>query len=60
MNSRITDHGEQIDRKTSRLICDAGGERLQRILRTLSSRLSSRLQYLMGELRKRDSERSSN
>jgi hypothetical protein len=56
MNSRITDNSEQIDRKTSRSICDAIGERLQQNLRPESSRLSSQLQHLMDELRKRDSE----
>jgi hypothetical protein len=56
MNSRITDYSEQIDRKTSRSICDAVGEQLQRTLRPESSRLSSHLQHLMDELRRRDSE----
>ncbi|WP_425117193.1 hypothetical protein [Bradyrhizobium sp.] len=56
MNSRITDNGEQIDRKTTRSICDAVGERLQQSLRPEPSRLSSHLQHLMDELRKRDSE----
>ena len=56
MNSRITDNGEQIDRKTSRSICDAVGERLQQSLRPEPSRLSSHLQHLMDELRRRDSE----
>ena len=63
MNSRISDDGERIDHKTSRSICDAVGERLQQDLRPVSSRLSSHLQHLMDELRKRDSEdrlRSSN
>jgi hypothetical protein len=63
MNSRITDKGEQIDHRTSRSICDAIGERLQQSLRPDTSRLSSHLQHLMDELRKRDSEgrwRSSN
>jgi hypothetical protein len=62
MNSRITDTS-QIDGKTSRSICDAVGERLQQDLRPVSSGLSSHLQHLMDELRKRDSEdrlRSSN
>jgi hypothetical protein len=54
MNSRITDNSEQIDRKTSRSICDAIGERLQQNLRPDTSRLSSHLQHLMDELRKRD------
>jgi hypothetical protein len=56
MNSRISDAFEQIDRKTSRSICDAVGERLQQELRPESSRPSSHLQHLMDELRKRDSE----
>ena len=63
MNSQISDDGERIDRKTSRSICDAVGERLQQDLGPVSSRLSSHLQHLMDELRKRDSEdrlRSSN
>ena len=56
MNSRFSDNGEQIDRKTSRSICDAVGERLQQDLRPESSRLSSHLQHLLDELRKRDSD----
>jgi hypothetical protein len=56
MNSRITDTGEQIDRKTSRSICDAVGERLQQSLRPETTRLSSHLEHLMDELRRRDSE----
>ena len=56
MNSRITDDGEPIDRKTSRSICDAVGERLQQSLRPEPSRLSSHLEHLMDELRKRDKE----
>jgi hypothetical protein len=53
MNSRITDF-EQIDRKTCRSICDAVGERLQQSLRPEPSRLSSYLEHLMDELRRRD------
>ena len=56
MNSRSTDNGERIDRKTSRSICEAVGERLQQDLRPVSSRLSPHLQHLMDELRRRDSE----
>jgi hypothetical protein len=48
---------ETIDRKTSRSICDAVGERLQRDLRPDTSHLSSHLDYLMAELRKRDEDR---
>ena len=56
MNDRITDSDELIDRKTSRSICDAVGERLQQSLGPDTSRLSSYLQQLMDELRKRDAE----
>ncbi len=56
MNSRINDNSEQIDRKTCRSICDAVGEQLQQNLRPDSSRLSSHLQHLMDELRRRDNE----
>jgi hypothetical protein len=56
MNSRITDNSEGIDRKTSRSICDAVGERLQQSLRPEASRLPSHLQHLMDELRRRDSD----
>jgi hypothetical protein len=56
MNSRITDNSDPIDRKTSRSICDAVGERLQQNLRPDTLRLSSHLEHLMDELRKRDSQ----
>jgi hypothetical protein len=56
MNSRITDNSEQIDRKTSRSICEAVGERLQENLRPEFSGLSSHLQHLMDELCERDGE----
>jgi hypothetical protein len=56
MNSRITDDSEQIDRKTSRSICDAVGERLQHNLRPESLGPSSHLDHLMAELRNRDGE----
>jgi hypothetical protein len=56
MNRLINDNSEQIDRKTCRSICDAVGERLQQNLRPDSSRLSSHLQHLMDELRRRDNE----
>ena len=54
MDRRITDDIEPIDRKTCRSICDAVGERLQQSLRPESSRLSSHLEHLMNELRRRD------
>jgi hypothetical protein len=56
MMSRITDNSEQIDRKTLRSICEAVGERLQQSLRPESLRMSSHLEHLMDELRKRDGE----
>jgi hypothetical protein len=56
MNSRTPDNSEQIDRKTSLSICNAIGEQLQQSLRPDTSRLSSHLQHLMDELRRRDSE----
>ena len=59
MENRITDSSELIDRKTSRSICDAVGERLQQTLRPDSSHLSSYLQHLMDELRRRDAEDTS-
>ena len=53
---RPTNDSEQIDHRTSRSICDAIGARLQLSLRPDTSRLSSHLQHLMDELRRRDSE----
>jgi hypothetical protein len=58
MNSRITNQSEQIDRKTSRSICDAVGERLQQNLRLGPP--SSHLRHLMDELRLRDKENMPN
>ena len=55
---RITDSTEAFDYRTSRSICDAVGERLQQRLRPEVSHLSPRLQELMDELRRRDSETS--
>ena len=54
MIRRINDDSESIDHKTVRTICHAVGERLQQHLRPETSRLSSHLEYLMDELRKRD------
>jgi hypothetical protein len=56
MNSRISDSSEPIDRETSRSICDAVGERLQQNLPPESAHLSSHLQHLLDELRKRDND----
>jgi hypothetical protein len=49
-------NSQQIDRSTSRSICDAVGERLQQDLRPEASPLSPQLQHLMEELRRQDSE----
>jgi hypothetical protein len=54
MNHLIADIIEPIDGKTSRAICDAVGERLQRDLRLESLGPSPHLLRLMDELRKRD------
>jgi len=51
MNSRTT---EQVDRKTSRSICDAMGEGLQQNLRPVKSVLPSHLEHLMDELKRQD------
>ena len=56
MNSRISNHSEQLDRKTCRSICDAVGERLQQFMRP-ETELSPRLQQLINELRRRENER---
>jgi hypothetical protein len=56
MTSRITNSSELIDRKTSRSICQAVGERLQQNLRPERSRLSPRLQQLMDKLSAQDRE----
>jgi hypothetical protein len=58
MMSRINDDSEEIDRKTSRSICDAVGERLQESLHPEPSRLTSHLEHLMDELRRRDDDPS--
>jgi hypothetical protein len=54
MDNRARDPVEPIDRRTSRSICQAVGERLQQTLRPDSTRLSSYLQHLLDELRRRD------
>lgn len=53
MNGRPVDEREPIDRRTSRSICDAVGERLQQAL-SPQQRLSSYLEHLLNELKKRD------
>jgi hypothetical protein len=54
MDGGTDDASEPIDRKTSRSICKAVAERLQENLRLEPSHLSSRLERLMDELRRRD------
>jgi hypothetical protein len=54
MNASIADTSEPIDGKTSRSICDAVGERLQRDLPLDSLALSPHLQRLLDELQRRD------
>jgi hypothetical protein len=44
---------EQLDRRTSRAICDAVGERLQQSLKP-EPRLTPYLQHLLDELKARD------
>lgn len=53
MTSPFVDDSEQIDRRTSRSICDAVGERLQQSLRP-EPRLPTHLEELVKELRKLD------
>ena len=61
MNGRSNDCDVNIDRQTSRTICDAVGERLQQHLRADVLQPSSYLDHLVDELRRRDQEdRTSN
>ena len=53
MTGPFANDSDQIDRRTSRSIRDAVGERLQQSLRP-EPRLTSHLEQLMDELRKRD------
>ncbi|WP_441235709.1 hypothetical protein [Bradyrhizobium sp. 930_D9_N1_4] len=53
MAGLFADDSEQIDRRTSRSICDAVGERLQQSLRP-EPRLPTHLEQLLDELKKRD------
>jgi len=55
MNSPINRDFEQLDHRTCRSICDAVGERLQQSMHPEPS-LSSHLQHLLEELRRRDEE----
>lgn len=53
MAGLFADDSEQIDRRTSRSICDAVGERLQQSLRP-EPRLPTHLEQLLNELKKRE------
>ena len=55
MDPRINNDYEELDHRTCRSICDAVGERLQERMRPEAS-LSSLLQRLMDELRRRENE----
>ncbi|MGJ4889597.1 hypothetical protein ACQR1Y_15460 [Bradyrhizobium sp. HKCCYLRH3099] len=54
MSGRTADFSEALDRKTSRSICEAVGERLQRSLPPEGSELPASLAHLLNELRKQD------
>lgn len=54
MDNRINDDSEPIDHKTSRSIREAVAQRLEENFRLEPSRLSSRLSYLVEELRRRE------
>jgi len=53
MTGPFANDSEQIDRRTSRSICDAVGERLQQSLRP-ESPLPTHLEQLLDELKKRE------
>ena len=53
MDGRFADDREQIDRRTSRSICDAVGERLQQSLRP-EPQIPTHLEQLLNELKKRE------
>jgi len=53
MPSLYANDSEQIDRRTSRSICDAVGERLQQRMRP-DPRLPTHLEQLLDQLKKRD------
>ncbi|EJN15582.1 hypothetical protein PMI42_00874 [Bradyrhizobium sp. YR681] len=55
MASLLANDSEQMDRRTSRSICDAVGERLQQSLRP-EPRLPTHLEQLLDQLKKRDRE----
>lgn len=53
MAGLLANDSEQIDRRTSRSICDAVGERLQQNLRP-EPRLPTHLEQLLNQLRQRE------
>jgi hypothetical protein len=53
MAGLFANESEQIDRRTSRSICDAVGERLQQSLRP-EPRLPTHLEQLLSELERRE------
>lgn len=55
MTGLFANDSEQMDRRTSRAICDAVGERLQQSLRP-EPLLPSNLEHLLNELKKHDRE----
>lgn len=55
MPGHLANDSEQIDRRTSRSICDAVGERLQQSLRP-EPRLPTHLEQLLDELKRRERE----
>jgi hypothetical protein len=57
MTGPFADNSEQMDRRTSRSVCDAVGERLQQSLRPEPG-LPTHLEQLLDELKKRDRERA--
>jgi hypothetical protein len=52
-SSRINNDHDQLDRKTTRAICDGVGERLQQYIRPETT-LPTHLEKLLEELRRRD------
>jgi len=55
MDTRLENVSDPMDRRTSRAICDAVGERLQQYMRPERDELSPRLRRLLEELRRLDS-----
>jgi hypothetical protein len=56
MASRAPHDGETIDRKTSRSICNAVGERLQQSIKPHLMERAPELERLVEELRRRETE----